>query len=332
MVRPPNCDGFQVSSAAFWTKYFQSSDLSSLLDMLGSGIEMMDSSSLDLLDAVLIALQSIITSDTESEVALVRRLPQLLALRPFLGHSDTLEELIAAAVEVSLPAHCNGKPLLRGSFDELDIVPFIKRSEGRWHQHLEPLSTDLPIQSFLMQDRWSESTSKIMAGLIYRRSVSPDVFLSWLSSDHCAAREIQHFVPVLQAFLDSYSSDASKLPVPESDVWKRHLARLAKMVVDESSSQEIRATTGSCVSLLLRLFPTRMAEFVAVLLEQLQALDVTSLTADILVIGRRLHATTSNDGKPLLTALADHGIQWAVRRFADDLDDVSVVIIEELSM
>jgi nucleolar pre-ribosomal-associated protein 1 len=137
----------------------------------------------------------------------------------------------------------------------------------------------------------------------------------------------------LFAFLDTWSSETGtgRLPEPESDVWKRQLARLAKTVVDESVSPESRATAGSCVSLLLKLVPARMEEFVAVVLDRLRTLPVTSLTAEILVIGRRLHATNSSHGKSLLTALADHGIQWAVRCFAEDLDGSSDGIIEELS-
>ncbi|KAF8219132.1 hypothetical protein L208DRAFT_1448990 [Tricholoma matsutake] len=320
-----------VSSASLWIKYFQSSDLFGLLDTLGSGIEMMDSSTSGLLDAILLALRSTLTSDTESEDALLGRLPQLLALRPFLGDSDTLEEMIAAAVEASLPAYSNGQLALKESFDEPDIIPFIKRSEVRWSRRLEPLSTDLPIDSFLMQEHWSISTSKIISGLIYRRSLSPAVFFSWLSTDHCNARELQHFAPVLQAFLDTCSSGTNKIPAPESNVWYRHLARLAQAALDASLPQELRGTCGACVSLLLRLFPARIAEFVAVTLDQLRSLPVTSLTAEVLAIGRRLHMTNISRGKALLTTLAEHGVQWALRRFPEDLDGSSDVIIEELA-
>jgi nucleolar pre-ribosomal-associated protein 1 len=90
------------------------------------------------------------------------------------------------------------------------------------------------------------------------------------------------------------------------------------MVADESLSQESREASGSCVSLLLELSPTRAEEFVAIALDRLQRLPVTFLTAELLTVGRRLHATSSSSGKPFLTALADHGIQWAVRCFAED--------------
>jgi nucleolar pre-ribosomal-associated protein 1 len=104
------------------------------------------------------------------------------------------------------------------------------------------------------------------------------------------------------------------------------------MVTDESLLQGLQATVGSCIYLLLKLIPTRVAEFVAILLDQLQALPVTSLTAEMMVIGRRLHVIDSDHGKPFLTALADHGVQWAVRHFAEDLHGLSDVSIEELSM
>jgi nucleolar pre-ribosomal-associated protein 1 len=239
--------------------------------------------------------------------------------------------MVAAAVEVYIPAHCDGQPP-RMEIPEADIVSFIKRSEARWSRHLEPLPTNLPTHSFLTQERWSISTSKIVSGLIYRRLLSPDVFFSWLSTEHCATREVQYFVPVLQTFLDVCVSEDGTLPTSESDVWKRHLARLVQTVVDESLSPDLRATACSCVSHLLRLSPTRIAEFVTVVVGHVQALSVTSLTAEILVVGRRVHGTNSAYSEPLLTALVDHGIQWAVRRFSDDdPDGSSIIIIKEIS-
>jgi nucleolar pre-ribosomal-associated protein 1 len=323
---------FQVSSAVIWTKYFQATDLFDLLDTLGTAIEMTDSSTLNLLDAVLVALQSAIASDTESEVALVGRLPQLLKLRPLLCDSDTLEEMIAAAVEVCIPAHCDEQPLRTETPDEVDIVSLLKRSEVRWSRHLEPLPTNLPIHSFLMQERWSISTTKIISGLIYRRLLSPDIFFPWLSTEHCATREVQHFVPILQTFLDVCASEDRTLPAPGNDVWNSHLARLVQTVVDESLSPDLRATACSCVSHLLKLNPNRIAESVAVMVDHIQALPVTSLTAETLVAGRRFHEMSSAHSEPLLTTLVDHGIQWAVRYFSDDdPDGSSDVIIKECS-
>ena len=324
----PHIRWFQVPFASVWTIYFRSSDLFGLLDILGSGTEMTNSSTLDLLEAVLAALQS---TDSDAQVALMGRLPQLLALRPFLRDSDALEEVIAAAVEASLPAYCNGQPPHREKFAEPAIAPLIKQSEVRWSRHLEPLSRDLPIQSFLTQQKWSTSTSKIISGLIYRQALSPDVFFSWLSTDHCAGRETQHFTSVLQAFLETHSSDTSTLPNPESDVWKHHFSRLATTVADESLSQELRMTCGSCVYLLLKLFPARTEEFAADVLNRLHKLPVTSLTAEILAVGRRLHGTSPSSGKLLITGLVDHGIQWAVRCFAEDPNSSCDAIIEELS-
>ena len=151
----PHMRWSQVPSASIWIKYLESSDLFGLIDTLGSGIEMTDAPTLDLLETVLNALHSAIMSDSDSEVALIARLPQLLALRPFLRNSDTLEEVIAAAVEMSLPAYYNGQPLNLEKFLEPAIVLFIRQSEVRWSRHLESLSTDLPVQSFLTQQRWS---------------------------------------------------------------------------------------------------------------------------------------------------------------------------------
>jgi nucleolar pre-ribosomal-associated protein 1 len=172
----PHMRWFQVPSASIWIKYLESSDLFGLLDTLGSGIEMTGPSTLVLLEAVLDALHSAIMPDSDSQVALIARLPQLLALRPFLRDSDTLEDVIAAAVEMSLPAYCNGQSPNQDKFLEPAIVLFIKQSEVRWSRRLEPLSTDLPVQPFLTQQRWSTSTTKIISGLLYRRALSPDVF------------------------------------------------------------------------------------------------------------------------------------------------------------
>lgn len=269
----------------------------------------------ELLRAVLDAVRLSVASDSELESALRRRLPQLLVLRSDLTDSDILEEMIAIAIEASLPVCYDGAQLsAQGLEEETSIAALVRRAETRWSLHLDPLPAKIDVLQFLTKDTWSESTVKIISGLIYRRSFSQNTFISWLGSEDCSRRSPEHFVTVLRSFLETCRSlNAELLQV---NLWVPHFTRLVKMVADERLSRARRKASSSCVSLILSLAPSNSSHLLALLVQQVENLPTTSLTAEILTVGARAPATA--DRGLLLTALADHGAQWAVRRFADD--------------
>ena len=86
--------------------------LLALLDVLEERAQIMPTLlTLELIKTVLKAFQSHTLFESESESTLIKRLPQLLSLRSTLPDFSLLEDLIAVAIEVSLPIGLDGTPL-----------------------------------------------------------------------------------------------------------------------------------------------------------------------------------------------------------------------------
>lgn len=153
--------------------------------------------------------------------------------------------------------------------------------------------------------------------------------MSWLETDGPTHHSIEQLAPVLYAFLDASSCKGGKIEQPKVDVWSSLVSRLLEAVTTEHLSPELRSTSVSCLILIVSLNPSSLPRFLANIAQTIQALPVTSLTVDVLTVGLRLHSTFPLDVAPLLTALADHGMQWVVRQFVEE--GGSEAVVEELS-
>jgi nucleolar pre-ribosomal-associated protein 1 len=285
------------------------------------------------LETVLGALQVSTATDSASKISLnlQRKLPQLLSLRDLLPDLLLLEEVVATAVVGSLPSYCDGSRLGGELFEESTMVTVTTRSNIRWSRHLDSLPHNLQFRSFLDQKVWTASTVNILAGLLYRRLIPKDAFLSWLETDHSTRHTAEQLVPVLHAFLDASSCEGNQLMSANIMVWTNQISLLLETITDEDLSPELRSMSSSCVALIISLIPPGLSQYLKKIAEAIQALPVTSLPVELLSIGRQLHSMFPLDAAPLSTALADHGMQWAVRQFAEE--DVSFqVVVEELSM
>ncbi|KAF5371492.1 hypothetical protein D9615_009605 [Tricholomella constricta] len=316
----------QKSRVSVWIKYFQPEDLFNVLDALLKNLTppTPSTSDLDLLGDVFTALRTLTASHADSEVELMRRLPQLIALRSLLPNSLVLEELIAIAIESSIPAYCNGAPSSCGNgkaVEETRLGGIVRRAELRRSRHMNPrlVNLDLPAQSFLEQDSWTQATVTIVAGLIYQTSSSfpRKEFVRWLGTDHCARTDPGHFVTVVHAFLDtSFCRGQGLSSVNDSDIWLPQFTRLVEALSDDGLPHDTRSTAVTCLSLMIRLIPSRTAEFLSAVVHAVQALPVDKLNPYLLFLGRQLQATAES----LVAELVDHGIQWAVRFFAEPED------------
>ncbi|TFK33679.1 ribosome 60S biogenesis N-terminal-domain-containing protein [Crucibulum laeve] len=323
----------QLISASIWIKYLEQKDLFDLMDRLSASADDMPSFSvLELLRVVLSATALLAKSQQGSDVPLRQRLPQLLALRSILPEYVVLEDMIAVAVETALPVCCDGSPLRSGNFDDTSIVPVVHRALNRWSRHLDPLLTTLQIRQFLTQKTWSSSTVKIISGLLYRGSFSIPAFLSWMTTIDCTQRDIEQIVPVVHAFLDT--SRCVDRPTSDlvSDAWLSQITRLMKVVTDEDRPQVIRVVAASCVSLILELVPSQRSTHLAPIVEEVNSLPLSSMTAEGVIIGIRLHKLSPSNSKVLVEALTDRGLQWATRQFADDEGIVFTPVVDQLTV
>ena len=317
---------------AIWIRFFQSKQVFNLLDILVADMEMFTSTALDLLQELLSAVHRWTVSDVDTELELKRRLPQLFALHRVLPRSDVLEELIAIGVEASLLICCSGTPLRRGDGDDLSLASLVRRAETRWSRRSTPSSSsDLPVESFLMQDTWSASTVRIVSALIYQGALSRDRVVAWLKTDDATGRAVEHYVPVLFAFFDVCLADGAEMPL-EEELCSRHFSRLLGVVCDERQSRDIRSSAGVCVSALMKLVPSGACRFIEECVGAVRGLSVTALHHDLLLIARRLPEGYVTEARGFRTMLVNHGVQWATRVFGGGEGEDRDLTVEALSV
>ncbi|KAG6897168.1 hypothetical protein C0992_003674 [Termitomyces sp. T32_za158] len=319
-------DSTQLSLASPWINYVQRQGLFSLLDTLSSNT-LSTETVRTLLEPLLFAIKTITTSESDHGQALIQRLPSFLVLYSKTP-SSTLEELIAIAIQSSLPAYYDGCP--SREFEELDLIDVVRVAESRWSLHLDAWPTDLPVQSILSQDLWTTSTVAIISGLLYSGHLSLDNFVRWLSTDHCTARAPEHFILIMHAFLDITSSQGKKLP--ENDIWINQFSRILDIVLDNEAPQSVRLRGGACLSLMTLSTPSKMEEFLAILVRTVRKLSVSKIYLELLLVGKSLQTRLPKLAEELITVLVNHGIQWAIRYFAEQDDPSLNVTLVHLTL
>ncbi|KAF8073491.1 ribosome 60S biogenesis N-terminal-domain-containing protein [Lyophyllum atratum] len=320
----------QNSLITIWVKYLEAGDLFEILDALLMNTRMPSPARLDLLGDVLAGLRALTTSEAELEPTLIRKLPQLMALRPVLANSAVLEDLIAIAVESSVPLYYNGRRCSE-ALEETSLTSIVRQSELRWSRHLDSQLEDLLPQSFLTQDTWTTRTVTIITGLIYRRRLLQNEFFSWLTTSHCAARSPEHLITVIHAFLDTALAHEEEILLEGSDIWLPQFSRLLAVVSDDELAQDARSIAGASITLMIQLIPSHRSDFISSIIHAVQASPVTKLDNQLLSVGRRLHATFPLEAEPLTTELSNHGLQWGVRFFTDTGNGSFDAAVEELT-
>ncbi|KAK0455710.1 ribosome 60S biogenesis N-terminal-domain-containing protein [Desarmillaria tabescens] len=275
------------------------------IDMGGLAKDREQAPILDLLDTVISAVRDFAMRDAQAEYLLRARTIQLINLRSHLSNSAVLEELLAIA--------------LRSSFA---ITP-------RWSHRLEPLPTELQFVTLLQQEYWTSATAEILRSLIYKRPCPYGAFSSWLGTNQCLERDPLELVSVLYSYLDVAKCRGIAISEAEAESWVRHGRRMFKWSTDESSSPSLRHTASACVTLLFQLLPFHRSQLEDLILNDLSKLSVKSLTPGMLLVGLNIGGKAS----ALTSALAEHGVQWAVRHFTDEnpIDDMSSRCVKYLT-
>jgi nucleolar pre-ribosomal-associated protein 1 len=300
--------------------------------MLGASIDSIASTHvLNVLRTVLSALRRSTATESASESALHGRLQQLLVLRRSLTDS-ILEDMIAIALDASLPLCHEGHPFLLEDTRDHDLASIIRRSDARWYRRSDRPAVELDLQSFIAHDSWTKSTAKILSAQLYRRSYPGEVFSRWLGTDYLSRCSTHNFALVMHAFLDSSYVHGEEISDADGKAWILHFSHLLTVVVNNRHSQELRLVSGSCISLIFALVPSKLVQNLALFLTEVQSRPIESLTAEVLAVGNRLHAKAPTDARNLVNTLVDHGLKWAVQCFAGDHDQADyVTTVEELS-
>ncbi|KAK0205877.1 ribosome 60S biogenesis N-terminal-domain-containing protein [Desarmillaria ectypa] len=318
-----------LEPASIWVVYLPLDSLLHLLDSLSQGLakDREQTSILDLLDTVISAIRNFVMQDAQAEYLLRVKTIQLINLRSHLSDSVVLEELIAMTLRSSLPLHIEG--LLHPIQNAKDAETRLDRSIARWTHRLETLPTDLQFFALLQQDHWTSATVEILRSLIYKCPCPHGAFSSWLKANQCLERDPLGLVSVLYSYLDVAKCRGVPISDAEAEPWVQHGRRMFGWSTDESLSPSLRHTASLCITFLFQLLSSNRSQLEDLILNDLRKLPVKSLTPDMLLVGLNV----GSEASALTNALAEHGVQWAVRHFTDEnpVDDMSSRCVKYLT-
>jgi len=287
----------------------QADRLFELLDSLVTAGQAALLASLQIADAVLEALKLIGSLESSAESALVERLPQLLSLRTIMSNSTLLEDVIAMAVQATLPVGVDGCPSSVSSFSA-NIEDVIQRSETRWSRRLRSTKIDLDLHTFLTQKTISHSTVKIISGLIYQRSYSSTVLSDWLRSSQCQALDAEYLLPILHALLDSSDTTVLALPI---DIWLPFVAACVKVLASASSKgPEVRNHACFCLAGILSLHAHGNEELLVSFSQEVQSVPEKKVTLDLISCGIVISSKLGSKSNNAISHLLDKGIQRCI--------------------
>ena len=300
------------------------SSLLALLDVLEERAQIMPTlPTLELIKTVLEAFQSRtlfeFDSDSESESTLLKRLPQLLSLRLILPDFLLLEDLIAVAIEASLPIGLNGTPLFTAAFTgDVDFRTIINRSNSRWSHRTHSLATKLDIRQFFIQERFSDSTVRIISALVYRHCFSIEDIVEWLGTEGCSRRQINHLLPIFHAILDSSLSQRT-LPI-KSNLWLPYISPIVNALADQKSSILLRTLSESCIIKILSNAGEDLPAVMDVFTKEISTLTEKIVSVEMISLGIALTTRLGKDANTLTSTMVDRGIQCMIDQFQSGED------------
>ncbi|KAF8812641.1 hypothetical protein BYT27DRAFT_7159048 [Phlegmacium glaucopus] len=298
---------YSVLSACMWIRYLESPSLLDLLDVLEGRVHHMPTlPTLQVTKTVLEALKS----RSESELTLKQRLPQLLSLRSVLPDFLLLEDLIAIAIEASLPIGLDGSPLFTTTSNEVDFVTVINRANTRWSHRTHTLAAELDIRQFLNQDKWSDSTVRIISALVYRQCES---VVEWLGTESCSRRQIYHLLPIFHAVLDSSLSQVTSSI--KSSVWLPYISPIVSVLADQNISVVLRKLGRSCIINILSNAGGDLSALLAVFTEEVNAMTEKTVSLEIVSLGVALASRLGKAVSCVISILVDRGMQWLIDQY-----------------
>lgn len=318
-----------------WIRYLELSSLLGLLDVLEERAQIMPTlPTLELIKTVLEAFQSRTLFESESESTLKERLPQLMSLRSILPDFLLLEDLIAVAIEASLPIGLDGSPLFTAaSTSEVDFRTIINRSNARWSHRTNSLGAELDIRQFLNQDRFSDSTVRIISALVYRRCFSIEDIVEWLGAESCSRRQINHLLPIFHAILDSSLSQTTLLI--KSNMWLPYIPPIVSALADQNSSIVLRTLGQSCIINILSNVGEELPAVMDVFTKEVDAQIEKTVSFELVSLGVALTSRLGKDANSVASILVDRGIQSMIDHYqlaGDHETMVNKKLTDELGM
>ncbi|KAF9480206.1 hypothetical protein BDN70DRAFT_833085 [Pholiota conissans] len=328
-----NQPSISVDTACIWVKYLECNQLFDLLDFLEKDSRgTLNSSAKKPINVVLEALRDLSGFESQAEQALVSKLPQLLSLKAAIADSPLLEQIIAVAVEASLPLSLDGR-LPVSTSNHMDVITLTKRAESRWARRHRAGREDIDIRLFLMQDAFSDATAKIISCLLYQQAASHQALVDWLQTERHMKQDARYLVPIYHALIDSLPSNELSMLSVKRDVWLSFIPKVVRMIADTELSSDLRMRAQDC---LLSIVSIPVSDSDSAQLLDAAAKEMKSasrnLSHELLSTGIELCRKLGSKAYVVVSHLVDHGLQWCIDEFAGVQDITGwVALIRDLA-
>ena len=278
----------------------------------------LDSVSISLLNVVLVSFERSSLASSDISLHLHSRLPQLLGLDRFFPQSVALHKVILLAVNTGLPLGIDGLPLEIGFAETPSLSDVVQQSRSRWFRRSKALIEDIDTASLVFHDKWTDYAVQIITGLLYTSPAVRKVCSRHLSQETSVLRPNAHLAPIIYAFLDSAIRAQETFVEQGGEIWVQHFTNLTKSAFDAGQSSRHRYISAACVSILVHRYPVHRSVFLGIMQQELKALPLDIITADALIIVRKLLHAIPEDFQEHAALFVDHGLSWASRYFASD--------------
>jgi len=292
-------------TASLWIKYLEPLQL---LDLLDHFIEVNPSDGFEPVTVVLENLASLASSEWPNEVEYSRRLPRLLSISSWdAWNSSLLDRVIASIVKCTLPMHLEGLPLsTEGNFASL-----IARSGFRWTGHFSSTKAwrSIDLEQVFSRDV-SESTVRIVTGLLYRHPSTRVAVLRWISN--IADADVTLFLPIIHALLDVSSS--SETYRSEDYDWTFFVTKLAAIISDQDAPPLSRSRSQYSVRNILLASKTHRPSLLRILATKFSK---KKPTRELLVLAIWLRRQIGPVANEVVSEVLDAGLRSSIDSLAD---------------
>jgi nucleolar pre-ribosomal-associated protein 1 len=301
-----------------WLRYADSNSLLNIIDQACNARNAaLTPSALEVLEFALDTLKGSFTC-ASSRI----QISQLLRLYRVLPDSEVLEEMIAVAVTSYLPPCHDGQPL-RAKTLNFSLSPRGLPTSG--NSQLGILPPDF-VSRLFQKAIWTESTSRIVSGLVYAQSNAAKEFVAWFNSGAWTTIPFEPLLPAVHAVLDSLGGDAIDL-FHDNVV----IALFDRMLPQSRRPEGLRQLCVRCICILIKADAARKQQLASLLQKNMQRLAVDQFALESVCIASRLQSVSPL--ADVMTELAERGLQWAVRHFSgpEGEDEEDRLILAQLS-
>ncbi|KJA21610.1 hypothetical protein HYPSUDRAFT_87850 [Hypholoma sublateritium FD-334 SS-4] len=326
-----NQSSASLSTACIWVKYLEHDQLFDLLDFLERASRKLPNPALEPINVVLEALSAMTSFEWQAEVALIKRLPQLLSLKSILPDSPLLEQIIAIAVEAALPIGLDGCLFSLAYSSSSDSVTVVRRAESRWSQRGNGAKANIDIHPFLNQGTFSDFTAKIISCLVYQQPSSRLALMEWLKSDQSSQHEPRHLVPILNAFFDASSQDGTAIASVPSKTWLPFMAKIVQTIADIDVPTDIRIRAQHCLLNVLSATTGDASKLLDAVAKEMKHAS-RSLSHELITAATTLAVKFGSKAESIVSSIIDNGLQWCIDQFAVEQDTGYEILIRDLTL